>query len=129
MFGGGSDLYEDATHWKLRLFYRLRRMAQSRVSNIFATRGDMLYYPGNAIIACRLRYCISRHVGFPALASINYDKIDFQGLAPIVRDFYVFIPSWLWPSCQDVVLNSANYFTWEVLDNHSGLAISPTLIG
>jgi antigen polymerase len=22
----------------------------------------------------------------------NYDKIDFQGLAPIVRDFYVFIP-------------------------------------
>jgi antigen polymerase len=27
------------------------------------------------------------------------------------------------------VLNTANYFTWEVLDNHSGLAISPTLIG
>ncbi|MFP1592579.1 WzyE family oligosaccharide polymerase [Escherichia coli] len=25
--------------------------------------------------------------------------------------------------------NSANYFTWEVLNNHSGLAISPTLIG
>jgi antigen polymerase len=25
----------------------------------------------------------------------NYDKIDFQGLAPIVRDFYVFIP----PGC------------------------------
>ncbi len=29
----------------------------------------------------------------------------------------------------DLVLNTANYFTWEVLDNHSGLAISPTLIG
>lgn len=28
-----------------------------------------------------------------------------------------------------MVLNSANYFTWEVLNNHSGLAISPTLIG
>jgi enterobacterial common antigen polymerase len=27
------------------------------------------------------------------------------------------------------VLNSANYFTWEVLNNHSGLAISPTLLG
>ncbi|MOA02331.1 putative common antigen polymerase [compost metagenome] len=27
------------------------------------------------------------------------------------------------------MLNTANYFTWEVLDNHSGLAISPTLIG
>ncbi|CDG47836.1 ECA oligosaccharide polymerase [Serratia symbiotica] len=64
-----------------------------------------------------------------ALLLQNYDKIDFQGLAPIVRDFYVFIPSWLWPSRPDVVLNSANYFTWEVLDNHSGLAISPTLIG
>jgi antigen polymerase len=59
----------------------------------------------------------------------NYDKIDFQGLAPIVRDFYVFIPAWLWPGRPDLVLNTANYFTWEVLDNHSGLAISPTLIG
>ena len=59
----------------------------------------------------------------------NYDNIDFQGLAPIVRDFYVFIPSWLWPGRPSMVLNSANYFTWEVLNNHSGLAISPTLIG
>jgi len=59
----------------------------------------------------------------------NYDKIDFQGLAPIVRDFYVFIPSWLWHERPSLVLNSANYFTWEVLNNHSGLAISPTLIG
>lgn len=55
----------------------------------------------------------------------NYDKIDFQGLAPIWRDFYVFIPSWLWHGRPTEVLNSANYFTWEVLDNHSGLAISP----
>lgn len=59
----------------------------------------------------------------------NYDKIDFQGLAPIWRDFYVFIPSWLWHGRPSIVLNSANYFTWDVLDNHSGLAISPTLIG
>lgn len=59
----------------------------------------------------------------------NYDKIDFQGLAPLWRDFYVFIPSWLWHERPSIVLNSANYFTWEVLDNHSGLAISPTLIG
>lgn len=64
-----------------------------------------------------------------ALLLQNYDKIDFQGLAPILRDFYVFIPTWLWPGRPDVVLNSANYFTWEVLNNHSGLAISPTLIG
>ncbi|KNC88106.1 ECA oligosaccharide polymerase [Trabulsiella odontotermitis] len=64
-----------------------------------------------------------------ALLLQNYDKIDFQGLAPIVRDFYVFIPSWLWPDRPGMVLNTANYFTWEVLNNHSGLAISPTLIG
>ncbi len=47
-----------------------------------------------------------------ALLLQNYDNIDFQGLAPIVRDFYVFIPSWLWPCCPSMVLNSANYFTW-----------------
>ncbi|HAT1572649.1 ECA oligosaccharide polymerase [Kluyvera cryocrescens] len=64
-----------------------------------------------------------------ALLLQNYDKIEFQGLAPMVRDFYVFIPSWLWPSRPSIVLNTANYFTWEVLNNHSGLAISPTLIG
>lgn len=64
-----------------------------------------------------------------ALLLQNYDKIDFQGLAPIVRDFYVFIPGWLWPDRPLLVLNTANYFTWEVLNNHSGLAISPTLIG
>lgn len=64
-----------------------------------------------------------------ALLLDNYDKIEFQGLAPIVRDFYVFIPTLLWPERPDTVLNSANYFTWQVLDNHSGLAISPTLIG
>ncbi|MFC3393516.1 ECA oligosaccharide polymerase [Brenneria rubrifaciens] len=64
-----------------------------------------------------------------ALLWQNYDKIDFQGIAPIVRDFYVFIPSWLWPERPNLVLNSANYFTWDVLNNHSGLAISPTLLG
>ena len=64
-----------------------------------------------------------------ALLLQNYDKIEFQGLAPIVRDFYVFIPSWLWHGRPTMVLNTANYFTWEVLNNHSGLAISPTLIG
>ncbi|TQC64272.1 ECA oligosaccharide polymerase [Pantoea dispersa] len=64
-----------------------------------------------------------------ALLLQNYDKIDFQGLAPIWRDFYVFIPGWLWSDRPSMVLNSANYFTWEVLNNHSGLAISPTLLG
>ncbi len=58
----------------------------------------------------------------------NYDKIDFQGLAPIVRDFYVFIPSALWPERPDLVLNTANYFTWDV-GQSLWAAISPTLIG
>ena len=40
-----------------------------------------------------------------ALLLDNYDKIEFQGLAPIIRDFYVFIPSWVWPERPDVVLN------------------------
>ncbi len=30
---------------------------------------------------------------------------------PIVRDFYVFIPTRLWPGRPSIVLNSANYFT------------------
>ncbi|WP_416776963.1 ECA oligosaccharide polymerase [Xenorhabdus budapestensis] len=64
-----------------------------------------------------------------ALLLDNYHKIDFQGLAPIIRDFYVFIPGWVWPDRPNLVWNTANYFTWDVLDNHSGLAISPTLIG
>ncbi|WP_413736649.1 ECA oligosaccharide polymerase [Sodalis sp. RH21] len=64
-----------------------------------------------------------------ALLLQNYDKISFQGLAPIIRDFYVFIPGWVWPERPGLVLNTANYFTWEVLNNHSGLAISPTVIG
>lgn len=64
-----------------------------------------------------------------ALLLQHYDSIDFQGLTPIVRDFYVFIPGWLWPGRPDMVLNTANYFTQEILNNHSGLAISPTLIG
>ncbi|WP_340622111.1 ECA oligosaccharide polymerase [Xenorhabdus siamensis] len=64
-----------------------------------------------------------------ALLLDNYRKIDFQGLAPIIRDFYVFIPGWVWPDRPNLVWNTANYFTWDVLDNHSGLAISPTLIG
>lgn len=59
----------------------------------------------------------------------NYDNIEWQGLAPIARDFYVFIPTWLWPERPDLILNTANYFTWEVLNYHAGLAISPTLIG
>ncbi|MGL4860278.1 MAG: ECA oligosaccharide polymerase [Enterobacteriaceae bacterium] len=64
-----------------------------------------------------------------ALLIQNYDKIDFQGLAPIVRDFYVFIPDWLWPNRPKLVLNSATYLTWEVLQNHSKIVISPTMIG
>lgn len=64
-----------------------------------------------------------------ALLLQNYSDIQFQGLDPILRDFYVFVPTWLWPERPSLILNTANYFTWEVLNNHSGLATSPTLLG
>lgn len=64
-----------------------------------------------------------------ALLFSHYSQIEFQGLAPIVRDFYVFIPKGLWENRPDLVVNSANYFTWEVLNYYAGLAISPTLLG
>ena len=64
-----------------------------------------------------------------ALLLQKYQSIEFQGLAPIARDFYVFIPDWLWPERPNLIVNSANYFTWNVLNYHAGLAISPTLIG
>ncbi|MGR3807943.1 ECA oligosaccharide polymerase [Pasteurella testudinis] len=64
-----------------------------------------------------------------ALLFSYYPQIEFQGLAPIMRDFYVFIPKGIWENRPDLVVNSANYFTWEVLNYYSGLAISPTLLG
>lgn len=64
-----------------------------------------------------------------ALLFSHYQQIEFQGLAPILRDFYVFIPKSIWENRPDLVVNSANYFTWDVLNYYAGLAISPTLLG
>ncbi len=38
----------------------------------------------------------------------------------MIRDFYVFIPSWMWHGRPTMVLNTANYFTWEVLKQPFG---------
>ncbi|KMK51032.1 polymerase [[Actinobacillus] muris] len=62
-------------------------------------------------------------------ALILASEIDYQGLMPIVRDFYVYIPQAWWADRPDIVWNSANYFTKIVLGNQSGLAMSPTLLG
>ncbi|MBE2896811.1 O-antigen assembly polymerase [Pasteurellaceae bacterium HPA106] len=59
----------------------------------------------------------------------HHNHIEWQGLAPIARDFYVFIPKTWWEARPDLIVNSANYFTWEILHYHAGLAISPTLLG
>ncbi|MDO9964703.1 ECA oligosaccharide polymerase [Glaesserella parasuis] len=63
------------------------------------------------------------------VAKIMDAEIEFQGLMPIVRDFYVYIPQSLWEERPDIVWNTANYFTKSVLGNFSVLAMSPTLLG
>lgn len=63
------------------------------------------------------------------IATIFSYDIEYQGLMPIIRDFYVYIPQTLWAERPDIVWNAANYFTKIVLGNQSGLAISPTLLG
>lgn len=63
------------------------------------------------------------------LATILKHNVEFQGVMPIIRDFYVYIPQSIWADRPEVVWNTANYFTKIVLGNQSGLAISPTLIG
>ncbi len=61
------------------------------------------------------------------LQELRQDR--FPGSGADDPRLHVFIPSWMWHGRPTMVLNTANYFTWEVLNNHSGLAISPTLIG
>lgn len=63
------------------------------------------------------------------LARLLSSDVEYQGLMPIVRDFYVYIPQSVWQERPDIVWNTANYFTKVILSNHSGLAISPTLLG
>lgn len=63
------------------------------------------------------------------VAKIVSSELEFQGLMPIIRDFYVYIPDTIWAERPDIVWNTANYFTKVVLGNQSGLAISPTILG
>ncbi|RJQ88416.1 WzyE family oligosaccharide polymerase [Amycolatopsis panacis] len=64
-----------------------------------------------------------------ALVLERRSTIEFQGLAPIARDFSVYVPRSIWPDRPEVVLNTANYFSRAVLGRGPGLTISPTMIG
>lgn len=64
-----------------------------------------------------------------ALIMERRGEIEPQGIMPIVRDFYVFIPRSLWPGRPDVIVNTGVYFTHEVLGRSGALVMSPTLLG
>ncbi len=63
------------------------------------------------------------------VALLFIHPLEYQGLMPIVRDFYVYLPNWLWADKPDQIVNTATYFTHQVLGNASALVISPTLLG
>lgn len=64
-----------------------------------------------------------------ALIVARRSTIEFQGLAPILRDFHVFVPRRVWPGRPDITLNTAKYFTWRVNGGERATSLSPTLIG
>lgn len=41
---------------------------------------------------------------------------------------FIFLKT-VWAERPDLIVNTAIYYTWEVLNYYVGLAISPTLIG
>lgn len=51
------------------------------------------------------------------------------GVSVILNEFSSLIPRWIWSGKPDLVLNSGNFFTVEILNYGSAVTISPTLNG
>ncbi|MGU0016661.1 WzyE family oligosaccharide polymerase [Escherichia coli] len=64
-----------------------------------------------------------------ALLLQNYDNIDFQGLGLNCPRFLCLYPFLPWAGSPEYGAELSELLYLEVLNNHSGLAISPTLIG
>lgn len=67
----GADLYEESTKWAFKLFYPLRRLAQKRINQVWATRGDLDYFWRNVRIKSEWDQCLYFPTRLPSIPKIE----------------------------------------------------------